>query len=182
MPKSTKATVTQRVDDITRLLIAGAGLPDIRQFATARGWNVSGRQIRRYVKTAYKRMAEATAQTLSQHLALQLARRQALFATAFKAGDMKTCLEILRDSAKLLGLYPKANPAPVTLTDRSPADNLVLQSISAEERQQFFDKLDKRRADDIIALRQELFGHPEIAEEVRAEAMAWAEADQKPNE
>jgi hypothetical protein len=41
MGKSSKATFAQRVDDVKRLLVAGAESSDIRQFAAARGWDVN---------------------------------------------------------------------------------------------------------------------------------------------
>ena len=43
MPKSDQATVLPRVDDVLRLILAGAEFADIRQYASEQGWQVSER-------------------------------------------------------------------------------------------------------------------------------------------
>ncbi len=50
--------VLRRVDDVLRLILAGAEFADIRQYASEQGWQVSERQVRRYQEAAYLRLAE----------------------------------------------------------------------------------------------------------------------------
>ena len=50
MPKANRAAVLQRTQEVVRLLLAGAEFEDIWQFATQQGWNLSRRQIHRYIE------------------------------------------------------------------------------------------------------------------------------------
>ena len=129
MSKSTKATVAQRVDEVFRLLVVGARAPDILQCASTRGWRVGDRQIRRYVASARDQMVELANSKRGNLLGLQMAQRQALYARAFKEGDIAMCLDILKDDAKLLGLYQKPNAVPVILSEQSPAQDLELRNL-----------------------------------------------------
>ena len=70
MSRSDKPTIKCRVDDVVRLLVAGAGLAGIQQYAAAHGWGVSNRQVRRYHEMAYKRLA------VTYYRALALLRRE----------------------------------------------------------------------------------------------------------
>ena len=45
MAKSTKSTVLRRVQDVLRLVLAGAEFADIRQYTSDLGWQVSERQV-----------------------------------------------------------------------------------------------------------------------------------------
>lgn len=106
MPRSDKRTMSRRVDDVMQLVLAGAGLADIRQFASARGWDVSERQVRRYQELAYKRLAKTTNRNRKQLLGRHLQQRRALYARCVKDNDNRTALNVLRDEAALEGLYP----------------------------------------------------------------------------
>lgn len=106
MAKSEKSRVSLRVEEVLRLLIAGATLPDIKRYADQHGWKVSGRQIQRYSQRAHKRFAKLALKDRRQLLGRHLAQRNALYTKAVKDGDLKTALEILKDEAKLQGLYP----------------------------------------------------------------------------
>jgi hypothetical protein len=105
MARSNKAVVTQREQEVYRLLLAGAEFAEIRQFASDRGWHVSERQIRRYMEVAYKRLAKLASRDRQQLLGRHLMQRLALYSRALKAGDLRTALQSLRDEAELEGLY-----------------------------------------------------------------------------
>jgi hypothetical protein len=111
MSRSDKATVIQRVHDVLRLLLAGAEFTEIRQFASAHGWNVTDRQVRRYQEAAYCDIAKFVRRDRIQLLGRHLMQRRALYARALKNNDLRTALQILRDEAALQGLYPSANGA-----------------------------------------------------------------------
>jgi hypothetical protein len=134
MSKSNKATIAQRVDDVTSLLVAGAEFANIRQFASARGWGVSDRQVRRYVKVAYQQMAKATRRDRRQLLGLHLTKRRALYARCVKANENRTALQILGDEADLLGLYPPTKTAPTTSDGYHPHPGPEESPISLRER------------------------------------------------
>ncbi len=173
MSKSTKVTVAQRVHDVTRLMIAGAAsFADVRQFATNHEWRVSDRQLRRYIEKAWAQMAEATNQKLVEFLALQLAQRRALYARAFKEGNLALCQKILKDDAELLGLYPSGKSVPLPLVKQTPADQLSLRSLSADERNDYFEeKFKERYWDELRKIRWELLERPDILDVLRERAM-----------
>jgi hypothetical protein len=120
MPKSDKATIAQRVDDVTNLLVAGAEFANLRQFASAHGWGVSDRQIRRYMKVAYRQMAKAARRDRQQLLGLHLKKRRALYARCVKANENRTALQVIRDEAALQGLYPPTKTGPATGDGQQP--------------------------------------------------------------
>jgi len=120
MAKSDKITVEARVHDVLRLVLSGAEFAAIRQYGSDRGWDVSGRQIRRYMDSAYAQLVEITGRDRKQLLGRHLAQRQALYARAVKGGDIRTALQALRDEANLQGLYPPTKIAPTTPDGQHP--------------------------------------------------------------
>jgi hypothetical protein len=114
MAKSTRTTITRRVQEVSKLLLAGAEFADIRQFASDRGWNVSERQVRRYVDIAHERFEAATRRDRRQLLGRHLLQRRVLYARCIKAGDNRTALNVLRDEACLQGVYPATKVSSTT--------------------------------------------------------------------
>jgi hypothetical protein len=111
MSRSDKATLIQRVQDVLRLILSGAEFAAIRQFASANGWNVTDRQVRRYQEAAFRGVAKIARRDRVQLLGRHIMQRLALYARALKNNDLRTALLILRDEAELEGLYPSANGA-----------------------------------------------------------------------
>jgi len=109
MPKSDRSTTNRRINDVGKLLVAGAEFADIRQFALAQGWTVTDRQVRRYQEIAYKRLAKVTNRDRRQLLGRHLMQRRALYARSVKGNDNRTALAVLRDEAQLQGLYAGAD-------------------------------------------------------------------------
>jgi hypothetical protein len=132
--KSNKAAITQRVDDVTILLVAGAEFANLRQFSAAHGWGVTDRQIRRYMKVAYRQMEKATCRNRRQLLGLHLTKRRVLYAKCIKANDHKTALLILGDEAALLGLYPPTKIAPTSPDGNYPYSVQDASAVSQRER------------------------------------------------
>ena len=114
MAKSDKATVLRRVQEVVRLLIAGAEFNEIRQYASDHDWQVSSRQVHRYVARAYKRLSKSGKRDREQLLARHLGQRRALYARAVKGNDVRAALQVLRDEAHLQGIYPPTKIAPTT--------------------------------------------------------------------
>jgi hypothetical protein len=105
MGRSDKATVITRVQEVSKLVLAGAEFADIRQFAADHGWQIGDRQVRRYIELVYERLAESTQRDREQLLGRHLMQRRALYARAVKSSDYRAALMILRDEAELSGLY-----------------------------------------------------------------------------
>lgn len=120
MSKADKSTAMQRTQDVLKLLLAGGEFAEIRQYASARGWNLSDRQLRRYQERAYKRLAAVTRRDQEQLLGRHLMQRRALYARALKNSDIRTALQVLRDEAALEGLYPPTKIAPTTPDGQQP--------------------------------------------------------------
>ena len=110
MPQKRKAdnlTISNRVTVIARLVLARTKFSDIKRFATDQSWQISDRELQRYIELAEMRLAMTQYekhQLLCQHLLL----RRILYARAMKKNDFMTALHIVRDEAELLGLYPPA--------------------------------------------------------------------------
>jgi hypothetical protein len=108
--KSTSLEAAQRVEEVFKLRLGGAEFADIRQFASApeQAWNVSDRQLWRYIAAA-DRLVKQRFDARAEHLLHRhLLQRRTLFAHAMGAGDFRTALSVLQDEAKLEGLYPAA--------------------------------------------------------------------------
>lgn len=101
-PKADTATAAQRVEVIYRMLLQGWSNPQIVQNST-KSWGINDTQAYRYIAKARKRIDEAAAQyraeAFSEHL---MARRELRKDTA----DARLKLDILKDEAQLLDLYP----------------------------------------------------------------------------
>jgi len=119
--KSNKATVLTRVQEVTRILLAGGEFEDIRQYAAVQGWGVSDRQLRRYQEKSYDRLAAATGRNQKQLLGRHLMQRRAMYARAMKSGDIRAALAVLRDEAELEGLYDR-DEQPALVHPTSPAE------------------------------------------------------------
>jgi hypothetical protein len=182
MRKSTKATVARRVDEVVQLLIAGARNADIFQFAEKQGWNVGERQVRRYIKEARKNLADLVDCQLREFMGLQFAQRQALFARTYKEGQYAICLAILKDDAKLKGLYPNPRSpmqVPVMISEQTPGTDLELRFLRPEEREALIKQFEKCKWDELREIRQELLGRPDLLDQFRKAAMKEDEELQK---
>jgi hypothetical protein len=112
--KATRATIQARVEQVLRIRLAGAEFWDIRQYAaeedpdTGRPWNVSARQLWRYIAAADNMLAQQLEKNRTKCLNRHIATRRALLARATQVGDYRTALAVARDEAELLGLYDLA--------------------------------------------------------------------------
>ena len=106
MAKANKAEVAKRIEEVLAIRLDGAARHNIRQYASEKGWEISDRQIDRYIRTADQQLAAALEKKRKLVVGLHLARRESLYARAINAGDFRTALAIIADIAKLQGLYP----------------------------------------------------------------------------
>jgi hypothetical protein len=104
--KSNKTTVRQRVEEILSMRLLGAEFVDIRQHASAQGWNVGDRQLFRYIAKGDEILEQMLEKDRDKQLNRHIAQRRALLARAAAVSDYGTCARLLKDEGELLGLYP----------------------------------------------------------------------------
>src|SRR5438270_11848700 len=88
-----------RVHAILKLRLGGAEFPDICEWAAApeQNWNVSERQLWRYIQQA-DALCEKYFESKATHLlGRHLLQRRQLYAHALGAGDFGTALRVLQD-------------------------------------------------------------------------------------
>jgi hypothetical protein len=132
--KSAKATILQRVEAVLSLRLLGAELPDIRQFASQQAppWDVSDRQLWRYIEGADKRLAETLDKDRERCLNRHLAQRRALYSRCMAVSDYANARAILKDEAELLGLYPPKR-TELTGANGGPVQTATVE-LSEDER------------------------------------------------
>jgi hypothetical protein len=96
-----------RVHAILKLRLGGAEFPDILEWANApeQKWNVSERQLWRYIAAADALCEHYFNHRAKSLLSRHLLQRRQLYAHALGAGDFGTALRVLQDEAKLESLY-----------------------------------------------------------------------------
>jgi hypothetical protein len=102
--KSNQAAVRQRVEEILNLRLLGAEFVDIRHHASAAKWNVSDRQLWRYIAAGDKILKETLEKDREKLVNRHVAMRRALYARAVSVSDYSTALRVLDSEAKILGL------------------------------------------------------------------------------
>lgn len=104
--KSDHAEVALRVEEVLVLKLDGATIREIREHAVEKGWGVSDTQLYRYQASAEKLLDAELKERRRNVVNRHLARRERLYAKAIKCDDIRVALEVMRDEAKLRGLYP----------------------------------------------------------------------------
>lgn len=105
--RSTNAVVSQRVEQVLQLRIAGGTLPDIRDFAARQSppWGVSDSMLKKYIQQANDLLKERAERSAVRSHRMHVARREFLYGFALKANDIRAALAALQDMAKLEGHY-----------------------------------------------------------------------------
>lgn len=114
---TSEAETLRRVETILRLRLDGGQLHDLRVYANdpsaeaveARGgppWDVADDELAKLITRADDLLIARTKHENRGAVALQWARRDALYLRAINAGDYAVALSILRDQAAILGMYP----------------------------------------------------------------------------
>lgn len=136
--KATKAVIRQRVEEVMKLRLLGAEFHDVRQYAaeedadTGRPWNVSERQLWRYIAASDKLLDKYLEKDKAKLFNRHVAQRRALFARAMEAGDWRAALAVVRDEAEMLGLYSPMKIAPTTPDGAKPYQPLDIKRRLAE--------------------------------------------------
>lgn len=106
--KTNKLEIEERILYISQLLLEGKRTKEICRIASEK-WIISRRQVERYITSSYKlwhkEFKNKTKIILDYHIAL----RMNLYRIAYEKENYRNCLEMLKDLAKLEGLYDKNN-------------------------------------------------------------------------
>lgn len=120
--KSNKAEIEERILYVLNLLLEGKKTKDICRIATGK-WNISRRQVERYITSSYKLLHKEFENILKNDLVYHMALRMHLYSISYEKGNYRTCLEIMKDLAKLQGLYDNnANSQVIDIVVKLPED------------------------------------------------------------
>ena len=92
--KAESAEVARRVEEVLRIRLDGAQYHDVVQYAAEKGWDLRERQLREYMRRADDLLVERQERSRRRLLARHIAQREALFARAVNAADLRTALAI----------------------------------------------------------------------------------------
>ena len=120
--RSNKAEIEERVLYISRLLLEGKSTKEICRIASEK-WKISRRQIERYIASAYKNWYKEFEKRRRTILEYHVALRMNLYRISYEQKNYPICLQILKDLAKLEGLYDKNNDLQdTTIVVKLPED------------------------------------------------------------
>ena len=94
----------QRIDTIYLLILQGHRIPHIVQ-KSSKKWGVSERQVYYYVRRAQTLIREQVERVRQEAFDEHLMARRLLRKLAHDANDERLAFDILKDEARLLGLY-----------------------------------------------------------------------------
>jgi hypothetical protein len=141
MAKATKPEIMARVTALIPLRLNNVGFLGIRQYASSQEWNLSDRQLWRYLKRCDDLLAGHLERDAKRLVARHLVIRGHILNLALEAGDLRTALAAAKDEALIHGIYA---PRKFTNTDLSGEHPAV--ALSPEEREAMLAKLRERAA------------------------------------
>jgi hypothetical protein len=134
--KSNHVEMGKRVEEVLRIILDGAQHHDVVDYANEKGWGITDRQVREYVRRADELLVERREKNRKRLLARHTARREALFARAINAADLRTALAVVDSLAKLQGMF----------TDPKDLQELARLAASQGERiRELEDRLERSR-------------------------------------
>lgn len=89
---------------ISELLLEGKSTKEICRFASEK-WHISRRQVERYITSSYINWQKEFENKGEAILEYNIALRMNLYNKSYDKGKYRTCLTILKDIAKIEGLY-----------------------------------------------------------------------------
>lgn len=106
--KPTKVLIEKRILFISQLLLEGKRTQEICRNMSEK-WQISRRQVERYITSSYKLWHKEFKNQTKMFLDYHIALRMNLYRIAYEEKNYRNCLELLKDLAKLEGLYDKDN-------------------------------------------------------------------------
>lgn len=104
-PRANAAEQERRINLVYEMLLQGARRPEILQYV-AKNWHGSERSADDLIAAARGILKHQAAQTRDENFAEQVALRRLLRNKAAQANDFRMVLDVAKDEAKLLDLYP----------------------------------------------------------------------------
>jgi hypothetical protein len=129
--RSSKQTIARRIEQVLELRVLGASFHEIRRWTSEQQppWNVSDRQIWRYIEESDKLMAETLEADREKIVSRHRAQRRAIYARSMATSDYRTALAALDSEVKLLRLTePPAGKVPADAKAATPADVIAILS------------------------------------------------------
>lgn len=102
--KSTQAQLAERVRIVFELLLSGTPRVDIMEYSRS-NWGVRRAMADQYIAKANALISAEAVKIIENAFQDHLVARDTMRLQALKDGDKRFAFEILRDTAKLLGLY-----------------------------------------------------------------------------
>lgn len=105
MTKSTQVEIEIRVAAVHKMLLTGALYKDILRHATE-VWGVTDRQADTYIHRAHEIIEAEIGKDREAFQRRNMARRAAIYASAFQNREHATALEVVKDMDRVTGAYP----------------------------------------------------------------------------
>jgi hypothetical protein len=106
--KATGAQITQRLNQVYKLMVMGKPRPHIIQYCSET-WQIDERQADNYIARVRAMLDEQAARTRDEHRALALQRLDLVFSEALDSGEYKDALGAQHQVNKIIGLYAPTN-------------------------------------------------------------------------
>ena len=103
--KASRTEVAARVDEVLRIRLDSAQFHDVVEYAKEKGWNVSLRQLARYIRKADELLVERNERSRRRLIARHIAQREGIAARSINSADWRAALAALDSNAKLQGLF-----------------------------------------------------------------------------
>lgn len=102
--RTNKLEMKKRLLYVSELLLEGKSTKEICRI-TSEKWQISKRQIERYISSSYINWQKEFEKRREAILEYNIALRMNLYNKSYDEGKYRTCLAILKDMAKIEGLY-----------------------------------------------------------------------------
>lgn len=103
---ATHIEVRERVNKIFNLIVQGGfEFCQVRTLAEEEGWGVTDRQLYNYIDKADDKFEELANIHREKEFGRAISNLNLLFKEAFKESDYRTCLAVIKERNKLLGMY-----------------------------------------------------------------------------
>lgn len=129
MPQANAAEMEARVTAVYKMLLRGGRRQNILEHAEKEGWNVTPRQVDKYIAKANKIFKKQAAVDRDIERGLALEQLTDLYADARSMRDNRTGLDVRKERSKITDLYPP--PQPRTLIISSSDEKLIIQLFEA---------------------------------------------------
>ena len=129
--RSTKAEISDRVDEIIILRTGGASRAQIVAYAEKKGWGVSVTQIDDYIRQSKREYRRLSKIKVREQAGLAIARLEDLYNKCLRIQDYKACLSIqreLNDLYSLRDLYKEAKKETENANDFAKIFGQMVQS------------------------------------------------------